>query len=392
MPFNPAILNKVMDVRGVDATSLSETLKISKERFSEALRGDRIPTKNQIFKISSLLAVPAYAFFMSNFDIGHSEITDFRTRKPVRFKFGLYAGKFESIFRLRDYLAELYTRLDIDAPQALISEQPDENPEQFAATIAKLLSVHDLQKSSKTKKDFYNLLREKIEDLGVFVMQDHYLPDEIDGVALYHANFSSNMIYVNSSKRNHGAKSFTLAHELAHILGKRSAVSDNYKSRNEIERFCNRFAASLLIPRGMFFATVEQKRLTFSGYNEAIESAKVISSVFKTSISAALVRAIELGFAENQYYSTFATGFGSPEFPDTLKPRGGGGGEEGPEPGIIDLATFGKRAVAVINEALASNKTTEYEVFKKTGLSRRRISGLQSISAKKKLAIGSSNL
>ncbi|TGR70917.1 ImmA/IrrE family metallo-endopeptidase [bacterium M00.F.Ca.ET.194.01.1.1] len=391
MPFNPKILIEVMDVRGVNATSLSDSLKISRERFSDALRGERIPTKNQIFKISSLLAVPAYAFFMDDFKVDHSEITDFRTRKPVMFKFGLYAGKFEGIFRLRDYLAELYKRLDIDAPQALISEQADENPEQFAATIAKLLSVHELQKRSKTKKEFYNLLREKIEDLGVFVMQDHYLPEDIDGVALYHANFSSNMIYVNSSKRNHGAKTFTLAHELAHILGKRSAVSDNYKFRNEIERFCNRFAASLLIPRDLFFATVEQKRLTFSDYNQAVESAKTISSVFKTSISAALVRAVELGLAENQYYVSFAAGFGSPEFLDTLKPKSGGGSDDGPEPGIIDLATFGKRAVAVINEALASNKTTEYEVFKKTGLSRRRISGLQSISAKKNLVIESGN-
>ncbi len=380
-----------MDVRGVNATSLSDSLKISRERFSDALRGERIPTKNQIFKISSLLAVPAYAFFMDDFKVDHSEITDFRTRKPVMFKFGLYAGKFEGIFRLRDYLAELYKRLDIDAPQALISEQADENPEQFAATIAKLLSVHELQKRSKTKKEFYNLLREKIEDIGVFVMQDHYLPEDIDGVALYHANFSSNMIYVNSSKRNHGAKTFTLAHELAHILGKRSAVSDNYKFGNEIERFCNRFAASLLIPRDLFFATVEQKRLTFSDYNQAVESAKTISSVFKTSISAALVRAVELGLAENQYYVSFAAGFGSPEFLDTLKPKSGGGSDDGPEPGIIDLATFGKRAVAVINEALASNKTTEYEVFKKTGLSRRRISGLQSISAKKNLVIESGN-
>jgi Zn-dependent peptidase ImmA (M78 family) len=390
MPFNPTILNQVLEARGIDATSLAESLKISKERFLEALSGDRIPTKNQIFRISSLLAVPAYAFFMEEFKVPDPEIVDFRRRIPRKFKFGLSAGKFESIFQLRDFLADLYNRLDLDAPQKLVSEQPDENPEQFAATIAKLISIDDLQKTSKTKADFYKIFREKIEDLGVFVMQDHHLPDEIDGLALYHSNFTSNVIYINSSKRNHGAKTFTLAHELAHILGKRSAISDNYRFRNDVERFCNRFAASLLIPRNMFFNAVEQKKLSFTSFDETIESAKVISILFKTSVSAALVRAVELGVAERRHYVAFAAGFGSPDFLDTLKPKGGGGNEDGPEAGIIDLATYGKRAVSVITEALNTNKTTEYEIFKKTGLSKRRIKGLQSISVKKGLDIGDS--
>lgn len=388
MPFNPAVLNKLLDVRGIDADALSSSLKISKDRFIEAQRGERIPTKNQILKIASLLAVPAYALFMESFEVRAPEIVDFRSKNPKPFKFGVNAEKFESILLLRDFLADLYNRLDFDAPDQLLSEQPDENPEQFAATIAKLISVDRLQAEAKSKSEFYKIFREKVEDLGVFVMQDHYLPADIDGLAVYHASFTSNLIFVNSAKRNHGAKTFTLAHELAHILGKRSAVADNYKARNEVERFCNRFAASLLIPRDRFFSVVEEKRLTFDTYNNAVDSAKKISNIFKTSVSAALVRAVEFGLAESRYYQTFALGFGSPDFLDTLKPRGGGSNEEGPEPGIIDLAAYGKRAVAVITEALDANKTTDYEIFKKTGLSRRRINGLRSIAQKKELRIG----
>lgn len=390
MPFNPAVLNNLLDVRGIDADALSSSIKISKDRFIEAQRGERIPTKNQIFKIASLLAVPAYALFMESFEVRAPEIIDFRSKNPKPFKFGVNAEKFESILLLRDFLADLYNRLDLDAPDKLLSEQPDENPEQFAATIAKLLAIDRLQSNAKSKSEFYKLFREQVEDLGIFVMQDHYLPSDIDGLAVYHSNFTSNVIFVNSAKRNHGAKTFTLAHELAHILGKRSAIADNYKARNDIERFCNRFAASLLIPRDRFFSVVEQRKLSFDTYNNAVESAKAISNVFKTSVSAALVRAVEFGLAESGYYNTFAKGFGSPDFLDTLKPRGGGGSEEGPEPGIIDLATYGKRAVSVITEALNTNKTTDYEIFKKTGLSRRRINGLRSIAQKKEISIGAS--
>jgi Zn-dependent peptidase ImmA (M78 family) len=388
MPFNPTVLNKLLDARGIEVDALSSSIKISKDRFIEAQRGERIPTKNQIFKIASLLAVPAYALFMEDFEVRPSEIIDFRSKKPRPFKFGVNAAKFESILLFRDFLSDLYNRLDLDAPDQLLSEQPDENPEQFAATIAKLISIDRLQIESKSKAEFYRKFRERIEDLGIFVMQDHYLPDDIDGVAVYHAKFTSNIIFVNSAKRNHGAKTFTLAHEFAHILGKRSAIADNYKERNDVERFCNRFAASLLIPRDRFFSVVEKKRLYFDTYENAVASAREISSVFKTSVSAALVRAIEFGFAERHYYRTFAQGFGSPDFLDTLKPRGGGGNEEGPEPGIIDLAAYGKRAVALIADALNANKTTEYEVFKKTGLSRRRIDGLRVVAQKKELSIG----
>lgn len=388
MPFNPAVLNKILDDRGIDADTLSSSIKISKDRFIEALRGERVPTKNQILKIASLLAIPAYALFMESFAVRDPEIIDFRSKNPKPFKFGVNAGKFEALLLCRDFLADLYNRLDFDAPDALLSEQPDENPEQFAANIAKLISVDRLQSAAKSKSEFYKNFRDKIEDLGIFVMSDHYMAVDIDGFAVYHKNFSSNIIFVNSAKRNHGAKTFTLAHELAHILGKRSAVSDNYKARNDVERFCNRFAASLLIPRDRFFSVVEEKRLSFDTYSNAVSSATEISNVFKTSVSAALIRAVEFRLAESSYYRTFAMGFGSSDFPDAIKPNGGGGNSDGPEPGIIDLATYGKRAVAIITEALRANKTTDYEIFKNTGLSRRRINGLRSIAQKKELSAG----
>lgn len=385
MPFNPKILTSVLDARGVDAGTLSTALKMSNDRLTEALAGKRVPTKNQIFKLAEVLAVPAYAFFLSEFSVKPSELMDFRNRKPKRMKYGLHATKFESLFNLRDFLADLYTRLDIDAPQQLLSEQPDENPEQFASTIAKILSIETIRNSTKTKRDFYRLFRDKVEDLGIFVIQNHLFPVEIDGLAIYHSTFSSNLIYINSSRRNHGAKTFTLAHELAHILGKRSAISDNYGVDNEVEKFCNRFAASLLLPRSGFFSFVEQRNLSFQTYDSAINSADKISRHFKTSVSAALVRASELGLADGDYYRRFASGFGSVDYLDTIKPKGGGGSEEGPEPGIIDLAQYGKRAVAIIAQSLIEKKTTEYEVFKRTSLSKKRIEGLMLISAKENL-------
>lgn len=386
MPFNAKILLQIMENRGVQQSTICSHLKMSMPRFEEALRGVRVPTERQIFAISDALAVPAYAFFMEEFELDEPEVVDFRKKSPERFKPGLAAGKFDQIFRLQAYLADLFDLLNLDPPDSLISAQPDENPEQFASSIANALSIQELQTSAKTKAEFYAMLRSAIEDLGVHVVQDHHLPQEIDGFALYHKNFTSNLIFVNSIKRNHGAKSFTLAHELAHILGSRSAVSDNYDNSNSVETFCNKFAAALLLPRSRFYQFVEKKHLSFESYEEAIESADLISNHFKTSVSAALIRAAELGLSNSSYYARFSQGFGTPNFPDSIKKQAGGG-QDGPEPGLIDLATLGKRSVAIISRALKENVTTEYEVFKKTGLSRKRIKGLLSIEKSKHIKV-----
>lgn len=386
MPFNAKILLQVMEKRGVPPSMMCSHIKMSIARFDEALRGMRVPSERQIFAISDALGVPAYALFMDKFELNDPEVVDFRKKSPERFKPGLAAGKFDQIFRLQKYLADLFSLLNLDPPDSLTSAQPDENPEQFASNIANLLSIPELQTSAKTKAEFYAQLRSAVEDLGVHVLQDHNFPQEIDGFALHHKNFTSNLIFVNSIKRNHGAKSFTLAHELAHILGSRSAISDNYDNSNQVETFCNKFAASLLLPRSRFFQFVEKRLLSFNSYEEAINSADVIANHFKTSVSAALIRAAELGLSEPSYYSRFAQGFGDPAFPDSLKKQGGGG-PEGPEPGIMDLATLGKRSVALISRALRENVTTEYEVFKKTGLSRKRIQGLLSIEKSKNIKV-----
>jgi Zn-dependent peptidase ImmA (M78 family) len=47
---------------------------------------------------------------------------------------------------------------------------------------------------------------------------------------------------------------FTLAHELAHVLMGKTGISDPFVRKNAIERRCNRFAGSFLVPK--FYASI----------------------------------------------------------------------------------------------------------------------------------------
>lgn len=385
MPFQPSTVKKIIEARGLSQDEVSKASGMSLKKVHATLNGDNIPTKAQIVNLAGRLAVPPYAFFARAFTIPPSPIVDFRAAKPESLKYGRDASKFEYIFALRDFLAELYTRLDLDAPEELFSSEPDENPEQFAKAVDAALNIKSVREKSDTKSDFYRNFRKRIEEIGIFVIQDHNISAKIDGFALHHNSFTSNLIFVNSLKRNHAAKSFTLAHELAHIFGKRSAISNNYEYDNDVESYANEFAASLLIPREELIEEISGGRYFFNSYDVTRQSAERLSEKFKCSISAMLVRLERLGYSKREYTKNFLSGFGKPEFLDSEKPQSFGP-KDGPKPGVIDLAYLGPRAVSVIVTALERGATNKYEIFENTGLSKKRIEGLVTIATEREIA------
>ena len=118
------------------------------------------------------------------------------------------------------------------------------------------------------------------------------------------ADFPLPVIVFTSESPN--AQAFTLAHELAHVLLKQSAISGSIPRHGGdaiiriIENWCNCFAAAFLIPR----STVLARYPIPNTPRESIVDADIerLALYFGVSEHAMLIRLVELRYVEADYY------------------------------------------------------------------------------------------
>jgi Zn-dependent peptidase ImmA (M78 family)/transcriptional regulator with XRE-family HTH domain len=99
--------------------------------------------------------------------------------------------------------------------------------------------------------------RKSLLDTGIFVFKDQFRVDEYSGFSLYDDVFP--IIYVNNSCPK-TRQTFTLFHELAHLLLRTSGINtleDRYVPtlpvrERRVEILCNRFATRFLVPETAF--------------------------------------------------------------------------------------------------------------------------------------------
>lgn len=181
------------------------------------------------------------------------------------------------------------------------------NIEKSASEFRKLLnvSIEDQHKwivSSTALKNW----KEAIESLHIYILQQS-LPEEVVS-AFCLVDQLPYTITLNSSD-SENRRIFSLFHELGHVLLHHSGICtpDNL-SRNsyqyiQIEKFCNQFAASLLVPKDEFLEdpdVLDIIKLPFNQWKDNI--IKDISSKFGVSQEVIYRRFLTLGFLNETNY------------------------------------------------------------------------------------------
>ena len=135
----------------------------------------------------------------------------------------------------------------------------DQDVARITQTIRETINISiNEYRTQPTYKKAFNLLRQQIEAAGIFVVLKGNLGS-------YHSNIAvtafrgfalsddiAPFIVINDRDAE-AAWSFTLIHEMAHLILGQTGISGAYAEK-EIEKFCNNVASEFMLPRAEFDA------------------------------------------------------------------------------------------------------------------------------------------
>ena len=189
-------------------------------------------------------------------------------------------------------------------------------------------------------------------------------PDEFRGFAL--VDSMAPLVFVNGADTK-AAQMFTLAHEIAHVWLGESGVSNvdvAFSPDYGVERWCNRVAAELLVPRDLL-------HLEFNAAAELHDETARLARRFKVSTLVVLRRIYDTGALDRER-------FRSSYDMEVSRLRGfqrGGGGNA-----VNNVNTrIGKRLTRALVVSTLEGRTSYTEAFRLLGV--RKLSTFESVAA-----------
>jgi Zn-dependent peptidase ImmA (M78 family)/DNA-binding XRE family transcriptional regulator len=313
LPYNPAVLAWARTRAGLLEDEVAERVHVDVAKLHSWEAGSTAPTVRQGRSLAKIYGRPFLEFFSRSVP----EIPDVDLVPDFR----MYTGKTsaDDVFQLKEIQrwAE-EQRTNTLALFDEIGEQPpilssnlkfsvSDDAENAAAIAREALSFpveEQLALRSDKASSFPNILRDHIESMGILVLKETKLSQyRARGICL----FASPLPVIVFASEAPSAQAFTLAHEFGHVLLGQSGISGNNgediankSAAKEVENWCNRFSASLLIPRRALSAYFTKPNAEQQSIPR--ETLKFLAEKFKVSQHAMLLRLVSLGYVQESFY------------------------------------------------------------------------------------------
>lgn len=188
-----------------------------------------------------------------------------------------------------------------------LGEVPDLFPLLGAASLSANLALKvrgalgvslEVQKTWRQPRLGYNAWRAKLEDVGFVVVQFGAVdPADARAFSIYAEPFP--VIAVNSND-SYAGRSFSLFHELGHLLRRSGGLCDETENRKE-EIACNAFAADVLVPKE--FLRAHEAVRSHDSPNWPPEVLSKLRLDFAVSEEVVLRRLLDLGLTTSDFYA-----------------------------------------------------------------------------------------
>lgn len=267
--INPSILTWARETAGLSVDEAAAKLGLSSSQKSSAAekledfeRGVKKPTRLQLLELAKRYHRPLTVFYLNEPPRKVDRGEDFRTLpEPVPPKEKALLDTLLRDVHARQGITKDILEDDTERLDFIGSLRIDENIEVAATRIKTKLRIRgdNWTKDCATSEGLFTDLRNRVENLGVFVLL-------IGNLGSHHSNISEKIfrgfaiaddlapfIVINDQDAR-GAWPFTLAHELVHLFVGRTGVSALPTTKalrtpsEKVERFCNDVAGELLLP------------------------------------------------------------------------------------------------------------------------------------------------
>lgn len=308
--FNPLIFQWARALSGMTINDIAEKMGRKPEQIIEWEEAKAIPTVKQARDLAKCYDRPFIEFFLDEPPVlkEWDTIPDYRTYKDKSNsndrelkKIQIWASvQRENAIGLLDELNDAPPQI----PPKLFADKTEsaEQAAMRARTVVGFTSDFQLSIKSKDEYKLPEILRKKLEQIGIMVLKNNNL-GKYGARGMCIADFPLPVIVF--TKESSTAQSFTISHELGHIVRKNSGIiapltyqqSDNHT----IETWCDRFAAAFLMPKDMI-EKIAGKKPARALHEIADEYLEKFAKDLKVSRHAMLVRLIQLGYVEPNYY------------------------------------------------------------------------------------------
>lgn len=285
----------------------AHAIGVDEERYKNWESGDEFPTYAKLKKISEVFKRPSALFFFPEPPQLPKFEGDLRTlpnEVVTRFSKNVII-QFEKAKVYQFSLAELYPdKTSIISQRASFPNDIEALCEYFRNALEFPIAA---QKQRKSTKVVFEVFREKFYDIGIYVFKEAFKDSEISGLCLNDDQYP--VIIINNSM-SFARQIFTLFHELYHLISDTSGAEiirdDYYELLNHdqirIERSCDTFANSFLIPITDFMVELQKESLS----EEFIEH---LAYVYSVSREAIMYKLLSLGKISHTDYDALKETF-----------------------------------------------------------------------------------
>ncbi|MBU4436178.1 MAG: XRE family transcriptional regulator [Alphaproteobacteria bacterium] len=382
--INPALLTWARTTASYDLAEVAAKIDVGEEQLMAWEAGEDQPSISQLRKLAGLYKRPLAALYLPVPPVDFQAMHDFRRLPdigPRRFSPGL-ALEVRRAQQRRELALELYEDNAVAPPAFALTTTINADPEQVGVQVRQALGVRaDQQWRWSNQIAAFKEWRTRIEELGILVFQASRIEsDEASGFAFWAEKFP--LVVVNR-KDVYPRRTFSLLHELAHLMLRQSGVSEanvdapRSVADARIEVFCNQVAASALMPRDLFLNhnLILQRPDLQDWPDEAINA---LSLTFNTSREGVVRRLLTFGRVSQDFYAQKRAQYAAEFRAQRQRER-----EERGDDGIPrnmpreTIADIGRPFIRAVIENYHQDRITLSEVSGYLGVKVRHVAGIE---------------